>query len=70
MAEPQAIPNPSTHPTLDVPSAAALLGCSPWTAYELIKRGEFPVSVLALGRKIRVPTAPLLDLLGLHPEGS
>lgn len=59
------IPNPDMHPTIDVAQAAPLLGVSTWAAYESIKRGDFPVEVLRLGRKIRIPTRPLLDRLGL-----
>lgn len=59
------IPDPQTHPTIDVQWVASLLDCSPWTVYEMIKRGEFPVTVLHCGRAIRVPTMPLLQVLGL-----
>ena len=52
-------------PTLTVPEAAELLGISSWQAYALIKRGEFPVAPLRLGRAIRIPRAPLERLLGL-----
>jgi hypothetical protein len=45
--------------------AAALLGIGRTHAYTLEATGQFPVPVLRLGRVIRVPTAPLLDLLGL-----
>jgi excisionase family DNA binding protein len=48
-----------------VPEAAELLGISTWQAYALIKRDEFPAPVLKLGRAIRIPRRPLLDLLGM-----
>ena len=54
-------------PTIDVPRACELLSISTWMGYELVKRGEFPVRVLRLGRAIRIPTQPLLELLGV-PE--
>lgn len=54
-----------TAPTLTVPEAADMLGISAWQAYELIKRDEFPAPVLRLGRAIRIPRRPLLDILGL-----
>ena len=51
--------------SLSLIEAAALLGIGRTHAYNLEAAGEFPVPVLRLGRVIRVPTAPLLDLLGL-----
>jgi len=52
----------------DVATAASILGIGRSTAYELIRRDEFPVPVLRLGHRLRVPVAPLLALLSL-PEG-
>lgn len=57
-------PTPLT-PTLSVSEAAALLGISRGAAYESIRTGEFPVEVLRIGRRILVPTAPLLAVLGV-----
>ena len=54
-----------TSPTMTVPEAADMLGISTWQAYALIKRQEFPIAVLRLGRVIRVPRQPLLDVLGV-----
>jgi predicted DNA-binding transcriptional regulator AlpA len=51
--------------SLSLIEAAALLGIGRTHAYNLEAVGEFPVPVLHLGRVIRVPTAPLLELLGL-----
>ena len=50
---------------VDVPTAAEALGLSRTSAYELIRTGAWPTPVFRLGRLIRVPTAPLLDLLGI-----
>jgi len=50
---------------VDVPTAAKALGLSRTAAYELIRDGEWPTPVFRLGRLIRVPTAPLLALLGI-----
>lgn len=47
----------------DVPTAASILGIGRNTAYELIRRGEFPAPVIKLGRHLIVPVAPLLQLL-------
>lgn len=57
-----------TSPTLSVPEACELLGISTWMGYELIRRDEFPVPVLRLGRRIRIPRAPLMDLLGMKAD--
>ncbi len=51
--------------TLSLPEAARLLGIGRTHAYTLAGHGEFPVPVIRLGRIVRVPTAPLLTLLGL-----
>jgi predicted DNA-binding transcriptional regulator AlpA len=51
--------------SLSLIEAAALLGIGRTHAYNLAAAGRFPVRVLRLGRVIRVPTAPLLYLLGL-----
>jgi predicted DNA-binding transcriptional regulator AlpA len=55
---------------LDVPTAAKALGLSRAAAYELIRTGEWPTPVFRLGRLIRIPTAPILDLLGIDPRAS
>jgi hypothetical protein len=52
-------------PALDLPAAAHLLGISRTSAYELVRTGEWPSPVLRLGRRIKIPTQPLLELLGL-----
>ena len=58
-------------PTTDVPTAGALLGLSRTQSYVAIQRGQFPVSVIRIGRRVVVPVAPLLELLGLaEPWGA
>jgi hypothetical protein len=52
---------------VDVPTAAAALNLSRTAAYELIRTGEWPTPVFRLGRLIRIPTAPILELLGIQP---
>jgi excisionase family DNA binding protein len=54
--------------TVSVEVAGALLGISRTTAYRLAASGEFPVSVLKVGRQLRVPTALLADVLGLRQD--
>lgn len=49
-----------------VPIAGEIVaGLSETQAYELAKRGGFPVPVVKVGRRLVVPTAPILRLLGL-----
>ena len=48
---------------IDLVTAARALGIGRTRAFELVRRGEFPVPVLRVGSTWRVPTAPLLSLL-------
>lgn len=50
-------------PVLNVTDAADVLGIHRDTAYSLIKAGEFPTPVIKIGRRIKVPTAPLVRLV-------
>ncbi len=52
-------------PTIDLPTAGRLFGLGVNGSYEAYHRGEFPVRVLKLGRRLRVPTADVLACLGL-----
>jgi hypothetical protein len=36
-------------------------------AYRSVKRGDFPVPVVKCGRRMVVPVAPILELLGIKP---
>ncbi|WP_369055104.1 DNA-binding protein [Kineococcus terrestris] len=53
-------------PVVDVPTAAAVLGIGRTAAYELIRTDSWPTPVVRLGKLIRVPTAPLLALVGVQ----
>lgn len=53
----------------DVPTAGAILGLGRDEAYRAVKRGTFPVEVVRVGRRIVVPTVPLLRLLGIEDGG-
>jgi len=55
-------------PVLDVPTAGRLLGLGRSAAYDLVLAGSWPTPVLRLGRRLRIPTAPLLALLGLSTD--
>jgi hypothetical protein len=51
--------------TTDVETAAQILGIGRTLAYDLAKRGEFPVTLIRVGSRYVVPTNALLRLLGL-----
>jgi excisionase family DNA binding protein len=53
-------------PTISVEHAAKLLGVSRSAAYRAVAAGQLPV--LRLGRRIYIPTARLLAMLGVPPE--
>lgn len=48
---------------LDLPAAATLLGIGRTKAYELVRDDAWPTPIIRLGKLIKVPTRPLLDLL-------
>ena len=50
---------------VDLTTAARAVGIGRTTAYEMVRAGRWPTPVLHIGSRIKVPTAPLLDLLGL-----
>jgi hypothetical protein len=50
-------------PVLDLPAAARLLGIGRTLAYQLVRTGQWPTPVIRVGRLIKVPTQPLLELL-------
>jgi hypothetical protein len=55
--------------TTDVGTGGSLFGLSRTQAYEAVKAGEFPVKVIRIGRRLVVPVAPILALLGIEPAG-
>jgi predicted DNA-binding transcriptional regulator AlpA len=50
---------------VDLTTAARVLGLGRSAAYELVRTGAWPTPVLRLGRLIKVPSAPLVELLCL-----
>ena len=56
------------HTTVDLMTAARALGLGRTKAYELARTGEFPCRVIRIGDTYRIPTAGLLELLGVAPE--
>ena len=49
-------------PTISVENAAELLGVSRSAAYRAVKAGQ--LQTFRMGRRLLVPTAPLLRMLG------
>jgi len=58
----------STCATLSLAEAAAVLGIHRSTAWDLHKRGEFPVPVLQIGHRLRVTKVQLERYLLGHAE--
>lgn len=54
-------------PTATIRETAVAIGVSSDTLYEAVSRGEAPWPVLRIGRRLLIPTTPLLASLGL-PE--
>lgn len=51
---------------IDVPTAAAILGIGRTAAYELVRTNRWPTPVVHVGKLIRIPTAPLLRMVGIE----
>jgi hypothetical protein len=52
----------------DVPTAGEIIaGWHRDDSYDAVKRGEFPVPVIRVGRRMVVPVAPILALLQITP---
>lgn len=50
-------------PTVDLVTAAKMLGIGRTLAYEMVRDGTWPTPILRARRKIRIPSAPLAQLL-------
>ena len=55
--------------TVDLMTAARALRIGRTKAYELARAGRFPCRVVRVGAGYLVPTAGLLDVLGVTPDG-
>lgn len=51
--------------TVNIPTAGRAFGLGTNASYNAYHRGDFPVRVLKIGRKLVVPTADLLTALGM-----
>ena len=49
----------------DLTTAASIFGLSRTAAYDLVKQDEFPVPVIRVGARYRVPVAAILAVLHL-----
>ena len=54
--------------SVDLMTAALALGLGRTKAYDLARRDQFPCRVIRIGETYRVPTAGLLELLGVTEE--
>jgi Helix-turn-helix domain len=52
----------------DIETAASIFGLSRTVAYDLLRRGEFPVPTFKVGRRIVVPVPPILRLFGVDVD--
>ena len=53
---------------VDVVTAAEVLGIGRTVAYELVRTSRFPTPVVRVGHQIKIPTAYLIELLGLTTD--
>ena len=63
MQRPPAAEHAALPPMLTVPQAAQVLGIGRTLAYELVRTDAWPTPIVRAGRLIKIPTAPLLELL-------
>ena len=54
--------------TVDVPTAAKVLGIGRDAAYNAVRSGQ--IISLHFGARLRIPVAPLLRMIGVAPPGS
>ena len=57
-------------PVVNLSTAAEVLGLGRSAAYELVRAGQWPTPILRFGRLIKVPTAPLIALVGITYKSS
>lgn len=64
LTEPELLALP---PAVDLAVAGRAFGIGRTKAYELARAGQFPVKVVPVGPKFRVPKRAILDALGIDP---
>jgi hypothetical protein len=63
------LPDPEREPTMPLADVCRAFGISHNHGCQLVREGRFPVPVLKLGRRLRVPTAAVRRLLELDSNG-
>jgi hypothetical protein len=53
----------------DLPTAGRIFGLGRAMSYELARTDQFPVPIIRVGARYRVPVAGILTALGLSPSG-
>ena len=56
--------------SVDVETAGRAFGMGRTKSYELAREGRFPCRVVAVGPRLRVPTAAIMEVLGIDPAGA
>jgi hypothetical protein len=56
--------------SVDVETAGRAFGMGRTKAHELAREGKFPCRVVTVGPKFRVPTAAIMEVLGIDPAGA
>jgi excisionase family DNA binding protein len=62
----RSLPDPLHEPTIGVPRAARIIGCSNRAVYEAVERGELPA--IRIGRRVFIPNARFLRWAGMVEE--
>jgi hypothetical protein len=57
-------------PAVDLATAGRAFGIGRTTAYELARAGKFPVKVLPVGLKFRVPRQAIWEALDVRPPAA
>ncbi len=55
---------------VDLATAGRALGIGRTKAFELARMGQFPVKVLHVGQKFRVPRTAILEALSIDPSAA
>ena len=50
---------------LEAGPVAGLVGVSKWALYDAVKRGDFPIQPIRVGRRLKFRTTEVLTLIGV-----
>lgn len=53
--------------SVDLVTAGRAFGLGRTKAFELAQAGDFPCTVLTIGRRLRVPRSAIFEALGINP---